>query len=75
MCDKSEKPRDRGKNDLQESKRRKTSSQKCNCPFRIDAKQLVTGKWEGSVNDKRDKSFHNHLTSDDTIVHISNRIR
>ena len=75
MCDKSEKPRDRKNKDLHESKRRKTGSQKCNCPFRSDAKQLVIGKWEGSVDDKKDKSFHNHLPSDDTIVHTFNRIR
>lgn len=50
---------------LDGAKRRKTSTKRINCPFRLYAKKLNTGQWEIQVRDP----IHNHEADDNMIGH------
>lgn len=50
---------------LDGAKRRKTSTKRINCPFRLYAKKLNTGQWEIQIRDP----IHNHEADDNMIGH------
>jgi hypothetical protein len=53
------------------AKRRKTSTKRISCPFRLYAKKLDTGQWEIQVRDP----IHNHEADDNMIGHLIARRR
>ena len=73
-CDKGGKHRDLRDSDLHASRRRpNTASQKCNCPFRVVAKQNLDGTWEAAILEER--GHHNHTSSDKPEAHAAHRNR
>lgn len=71
-CDRGGIPRDRKNKELHSSKKRtNTGSRKINCPFRIDLKQLSSGKWNIAYKEE----CHNHEASDGAINHPAHRTK
>ena len=71
-CDRGGKPRDRKNQDTHVSKKRdNTGSRKVNCPFRINAKKLLSGKWKIEYKEEN----HNHEASDGPVNHPAHRIK
>lgn len=72
MCDKGGKYRDRRNSNLHPSKQRPdTASQKCDCPFRVVAKQNLDGVWDASISEER--GHHNHTGSDKPEARATHR--
>ncbi|RKF82473.1 hypothetical protein GcC1_014034, partial [Golovinomyces cichoracearum] len=71
-CDRSGKAQERKNQDLHESKRRKTKSRACECPFRIKAQELQLESnscWAGRIMHE----WHNHPATLETTSHPSHR--
>lgn len=72
MCDKGGKYRDRRDLNLHASRRSpNTASQKCDCPFRVVAKQNFDGTWDASIPEER--GHHNHTRSGKPEAHAAHQ--
>ncbi|RKF53314.1 hypothetical protein GcM3_219041 [Golovinomyces cichoracearum] len=68
ICDRGGKPRQRKQQDLHISKRRQSTTRACNCPFKIEARQ-IKDIWQGRIL----YQWHNHPATTETTSHPNHR--